>query len=284
MVFQSYALYPAHDGAREPGLRAEAAEACRKAEIDRAVRDAARHCSASSDCSTASRASSPAASASASRWAARIVRQPQVFLFDEPLSNLDAKLRRPDAARDRALHQQLGATMIYVTHDQVEAMTLGDRIVVLTRGSVQQIDTPLELYERPANMFVAGFIGSPAMNLIEGEIVSSPVPVFGRRRAGSPSLSVRAIGPRRSGAGPGHPGHPARGCPSRTRAGRARPIPWPGRAGGAAWRRGAGPRECGRRPADRSTPTPVPAAGSEIDLEFPADRTHLFAEGTGQRL
>ncbi len=100
-----------------------------------------------------------------------IVRNPQAFLFDEPLSNLDAKLRVQTRKEISKLHRQLGATMIYVTHDQVEAMTMGDRIVVLSAGYVQQIDTPLNLYEHPANKFVAGFIGSPAMNFIEGMLV-----------------------------------------------------------------------------------------------------------------
>jgi multiple sugar transport system ATP-binding protein len=97
-----------------------------------------------------------------------IVRNPQVFLFDEPLSNLDAKLRVQTRKEIARLHRQLGATMIYVTHDQVEAMTMGDRIVVMNAGHIQQIGPPLELYERPANRFVAGFIGSPAMNFIDG--------------------------------------------------------------------------------------------------------------------
>ncbi len=99
-----------------------------------------------------------------------MVRDPQVFLFDEPLSNLDAKLRVQMRAELAALHRRLGATMIYVTHDQVEAMTLGDRIVVLSDGVIQQIDTPLALYHHPANRFVAGFLGSPAMNFVEGRI------------------------------------------------------------------------------------------------------------------
>ncbi|MCB0719528.1 MAG: sn-glycerol-3-phosphate ABC transporter ATP-binding protein UgpC [Bacteroidetes bacterium] len=100
-----------------------------------------------------------------------IVRKPQVFLFDEPLSNLDAKLRVQMRTEISKLHRRLGATMIYVTHDQVEAMTMGDRIVVMKDGEIQQIDTPLELYNRPVNQFVAGFIGSPAMNFIPGRIV-----------------------------------------------------------------------------------------------------------------
>ena len=97
-----------------------------------------------------------------------IVRQPQVFLFDEPLSNLDAKLRVQMRTEIKALHQRLRTTSIYVTHDQVEAMTMADRIVVMHDGHVEQIGTPLELYDYPANTFVAGFIGSPAMNFFEG--------------------------------------------------------------------------------------------------------------------
>ena len=100
-----------------------------------------------------------------------IVRHPQVFLFDEPLSNLDAKLRVQMRTEISKLHSRLQTTMIYVTHDQVEAMTMGDRIVVMKDGLVQQIDTPLNLYDSPKNRFVAGFIGSPAMNLMEGKII-----------------------------------------------------------------------------------------------------------------
>jgi len=99
-----------------------------------------------------------------------IVRNPQVFLFDEPLSNLDAKLRVQMRTEIKALHQQLRTTSIYVTHDQIEAMTMADRIVVMHDGIVEQIGTPLELYDSPANLFVAGFIGSPAINLIRGTL------------------------------------------------------------------------------------------------------------------
>ncbi|MFC1542995.1 ABC transporter ATP-binding protein [Candidatus Neomarinimicrobiota bacterium] len=99
-----------------------------------------------------------------------LVRKPNVFLFDEPLSNLDAKLRVQMRVEINRLHNQLQATMIYVTHDQVEAMTMGSRIVVLNKGMIQQVDTPLELYNNPVNKFVAGFIGSPAMNFVEGTI------------------------------------------------------------------------------------------------------------------
>ncbi len=99
-----------------------------------------------------------------------IVRKPKVFLFDEPLSNLDAKLRVQMRTEISKLHKQLGATMIYVTHDQTEAMTMGDRIVIMKDGIINQVDTPLNLYNKPVNLFVAGFIGSPAMNFLNGKI------------------------------------------------------------------------------------------------------------------
>jgi multiple sugar transport system ATP-binding protein len=99
-----------------------------------------------------------------------IVREPNVFLMDEPLSNLDAKLRVSTRAQIKHLHHELKVTTIYVTHDQIEAMTLADRVVVMDKGVVQQVGTPTDIYDRPANVFVAGFIGNPAMNLVEGEI------------------------------------------------------------------------------------------------------------------
>ena len=99
-----------------------------------------------------------------------IVRDPQVFLFDEPLSNLDAKLRVQMRAEIKELHQRLTTTTVYVTHDQIEAMTMADKIVVMNAGNVEQIGAPLELYDRPDNLFVAGFIGSPAMNFLKGQI------------------------------------------------------------------------------------------------------------------
>ncbi len=102
-----------------------------------------------------------------------IVRDPQVFLFDEPLSNLDAKLRVAMRAEIKALHQRLKTTTVYVTHDQIEAMTMADRIVVMHDGIVEQVGTPLDLYDNPANVFVAGFIGSPAMNFLDGKVVAA---------------------------------------------------------------------------------------------------------------
>lgn len=104
-----------------------------------------------------------------------IVRQPQVFLMDEPLSNLDAKLRVQTRTQIASLQRRLGVTTVYVTHDQVEAMTMGDRVAVLKDGLLQQVDTPRNLYDRPQNVFVAGFIGSPAMNLVQLPIIDGGV-------------------------------------------------------------------------------------------------------------
>ena len=106
-----------------------------------------------------------------------IVRDPQVFLFDEPLSNLDAKLRVQMRTEIKELHQRLKTTTIYVTHDQVEAMTMADKIVVMQAGHIEQVGAPLELFDRPANLFVAGFIGSPAMNMLKGKVRLGEKPV-----------------------------------------------------------------------------------------------------------
>ena len=170
MVFQSYALYP-HMSVFENMAFALKLRKLPAAEIDKRVRQAAEILDITG---VLDRTPKQLSGGQRQRVAVgrAIVRQPQVFLFDEPLSNLDAKLRVQTRREISKLHRQLGATMIYVTHDQVEAMTMGDRIVVLDKGHVQQVDTPLNLYDHPANRFVAGFIGSPAMNFIEGRVVS----------------------------------------------------------------------------------------------------------------
>ncbi len=122
-----------------------------------------------------------------------IVRNPAVFLFDEPLSNLDAKLRVEMRRELKQLHERLQTTMIYVTHDQVEALTLGQRIVVMNDGAVQQIGRPMDVYDWPANRFVAGFIGTPAMNLIAGELVSQDNELFFRRGKWSVAITHRQL-------------------------------------------------------------------------------------------
>ena len=120
-----------------------------------------------------------------------IVRQPDVFLFDEPLSNLDAALRSQVRIEIADLHKRIGATMIYVTHDQTEAMTLADRIVVMHAGVVQQVGTPIELFRAPANVFVAGFIGTPKMNMLRGRAADGRVEIDG---AGALPIKTRTVG------------------------------------------------------------------------------------------
>ena len=169
MVFQSYALYP-HLTVYENMAFALRLAKRPQAEVDDAVQRAAAILGLGDFL-----ARKPAALSGGQRQRVAIgraiVRQPQVFLFDEPLSNLDASLRNRMRFEFAALHRQLGTTTVYVTHDQVEAMTLADRIVVMREGVVEQVGTPTDLYERPANRFVAGFIGSPQMNFLDGEVV-----------------------------------------------------------------------------------------------------------------
>jgi len=123
-----------------------------------------------------------------------IVRKPEVFLFDEPLSNLDASLRVQMRVEISRLHQELKTTMIYVTHDQVEAMTLGERIVVFNGGRIEQVGAPLELYNNPANLFVAGFLGSPKMNFIPGEVMAAGLHFVAVMAAGGAMIEVAAQG------------------------------------------------------------------------------------------
>ena len=169
MVFQNYALYP-HMTVYENMAFGLKLRKYPKKEIDERVKDAAEILGIMSLLQRKPKALSGGQRQRVAVGRA-IVRKPQVFLFDEPLSNLDAKLRVQMRTEISKLHSRLGTTMVYVTHDQIEAMTMGDRIVVMKDGKVQQIDTPLNLYNNPKNKFVAGFIGSPAMNFIEGRII-----------------------------------------------------------------------------------------------------------------
>ena len=168
MVFQNYALYP-HMTVYENmafGLKLKKVD---KKEIDIRVKDAARILDLEKYLDRKPKALSGGQRQRVAVGRA-IVRKPKVFLFDEPLSNLDAKLRVQMRTEISKLHKQLGATMIYVTHDQTEAMTMGDRIVIMKDGFINQVDTPLNLYNKPVNQFVAGFIGSPSMNFLSGTI------------------------------------------------------------------------------------------------------------------
>jgi multiple sugar transport system ATP-binding protein len=170
MVFQSYALYP-HMSVYQNMAFGLKMRRTPRAEIDKRVRDVAGILSIESLLDRRPRELSGGQRQRVALGRA-IVREPKVFLFDEPLSNLDAKLRVQMRAEIARLHRRLATTIIYVTHDQVEAMTLGNRIVLLDQGNVQQIDSPLTIYQRPANRFVASFIGSPAMNFIPGNVAS----------------------------------------------------------------------------------------------------------------
>ena len=176
MVFQNYALYP-HMTVYENMAFGLKLRKFSNAEIDRRVREAAAILEIEQYLDRKPKALS---GGQRQRVAVgrTIVRKPKVFLFDEPLSNLDAKLRVQMRTEISKLHRRLAATIVYVTHDQTEAMTMGDRIVLLKEGIAQQIDTPLELYRRPVNKFVAGFIGSPAMNFIPGRLRKSKRLVF----------------------------------------------------------------------------------------------------------
>ncbi|RNF51049.1 sn-glycerol-3-phosphate ABC transporter ATP-binding protein UgpC [Marinomonas hwangdonensis] len=170
MVFQSYAIFP-HMTVRENMAFGLTIAGVTKEEKDRRVNEAARVLQMEH---LLERRPSQLSGGQRQRVAIgrAIVRNPKVFLFDEPLSNLDASLRMDMRMEIAKLHKKLGATMIYVTHDQVEAMTLADKIVVLKEGEVQQIGSPMELFHYPANRFVAGFLGSPSMNFIDAEVLA----------------------------------------------------------------------------------------------------------------
>ncbi|HRC19073.1 MAG TPA: ATP-binding cassette domain-containing protein, partial [Phycicoccus elongatus] len=173
MVFQNYALYPHMSVADNMGFALKIA-GTDKAEIRKRVEEAAKILDLTQYLDRKPKALSGGQRQRVAMGRA-IVRSPQVFLMDEPLSNLDAKLRVQTRTQIASLQRRLGVTTVYVTHDQVEAMTMGDRIALLKDGLLQQCATPREMYDRPANLFVAGFIGSPAMNLLSVPVTESGV-------------------------------------------------------------------------------------------------------------
>ncbi len=172
MVFQSYALYP-HMSVADNLAFPLKMRGMAKARIDSKVKEAAQLLGLGQ---LLARKPKELSGGQRQRVAIgrALVREPALFLFDEPLSNLDAQLRQGMRVELSRLHGRLAATMVYVTHDQVEAMTLGQEVVVLAHGQVQQVGAPQEIYDRPANLFVAGFIGSPAINLLEGKVSNGP--------------------------------------------------------------------------------------------------------------
>ena len=200
MVFQSYALYPHMDvyenmafGARlmgltKPEVEARIAEAARMLRLEPLLRRKPRELSGGQRQRVA--------------IGRALVRKPEVFLLDEPLSNLDAALRSEVRLEIARLHRQIGGTMVYVTHDQVEAMTLADRIVVMNLGRIEQVGTPRELYETPANVFVAGFIGSPKMALVDVQKSDDGIAFSGGGRLPLPRLPNMGDGPLKIGVRP----------------------------------------------------------------------------------
>jgi multiple sugar transport system ATP-binding protein len=172
-VFQNYALYPHMSVGENMGFALKMA-GVDKTERERRVQEAARLLGLEDFLERKPKALSGGQRQRVAMGRA-IVREPQVFLMDEPLSNLDAKLRVSTRAQIAALQRRLGVTTVYVTHDQVEAMTMGDRVAVLKDGLLQQVDTPLNLYDKPDNSFVAGFIGSPSMNLLKVTVTEGGV-------------------------------------------------------------------------------------------------------------
>ncbi len=271
MVFQSYALYP-HMSVRKNlsfGLETMGAP---KAEIAQRVAEAAEILQIGE---LLDRKPGQLSGGQRQRVAIgrAIVREPKIFLFDEPLSNLDAELRMQMRVEINKLHRRLGTTMIFVTHDQVEAMTLADRIVVLKAGVVEQIGTPLELYNEPQNLFVAGFIGSPRMNFLSGAVTGAQ-----RRQDGrAPRLRARPVDDRhrhgaprrrqdhaRRQAGEHHRGSPRPGHACRRGADRRAPR-----------RRDLRLRQSGRRAGDHRG-DPGPGAGPRRRAHRPLlRRCHL---------
>ena len=205
MVFQSYALYPHMSVEANMGFALKLAKEQPKVRSARGSAARRRGWGSASCVERRPRALSGGQRQRVALGRA-IVRSPQAFLMDEPLSNLDAKLRVEMRAYIARLHQELGTTTLYVTHDQTEAMTMGDRVAVMRDGRLEQCDTPQRLYEHPVNVFVAGFIGSPAMNLLRGVVDEDGVLL------GLVAAAAADVAPRRR-----HRRHPPRGDGARRR-------------------------------------------------------------------
>jgi multiple sugar transport system ATP-binding protein len=282
MVFQNYALYPHMTVGENIGYGMKVRGETR-AQIDKAVRDAARVLDIEQYLDRRPKQLSGGQRQRVAIGRA-IVRSPDVFLFDEPLSNLDAKLRIEMRTEIKALHRRLAKTIVYVTHDQVEAMTMADRVVVMNKGRIEQAADPITLYEKPRNLFVAGFIGAPSMNFIEGEVVARDgALVFmeasgaaltlpkGREAAYAGSVGKPVV----LGVRPDHIRHqgaPA-GCTIRILVKDVEPL---------------GPHtlvigSVGRFPFTAQMPVGVAAEPDQpFDVALDLDRAHLFDQATGQ--
>ncbi|OHV60248.1 sn-glycerol-3-phosphate ABC transporter ATP-binding protein UgpC [Pseudofrankia sp. BMG5.36] len=281
MVFQNYALYPHMTVAENMGFALKIARVS-KDERDRRVEEAAKMLDLEPFLGRKPKALSGGQRQRVAMGRA-IVRQPQVFCMDEPLSNLDAKLRVATRTQIAALQRRLGITTVYVTHDQVEAMTMGDRVVVLKDGVLQQVDRPLALYDRPANAFVAGFIGSPAMNLFDAPVTATGIAIDGYEvpvardalgRLGSTELVTVGIRPESFRViGAGEHGVPVR-------------VDVVEELGADAYLHGelALSAERAVPVVARVDPRRAPAKGSRVSLAVDPERVHLFVPKTGERL
>ncbi len=279
MVFQSYALYP-RMSVRENmsfGLRVAGAP---QAEIDARVAEAAQMLRL-----TELLDRKPAALSGGQRQRVAIgralVRKAGVYLFDEPLSNLDAQLRAELRVEIKRLHVRFGSTMIYVTHDQIEALTLADRIAVMQGGVIQQLDTPQAIYRRPANRFVASFVGSPAMSFLNGRIEAGPSPAFviadrrivldgyGFKTAPASGSAVLGIRPEhvRVGGGPGA----LEATVEMVEPMGADTLVWSRLSDGSAF-------------SSRDSAETKVKAGDRLPVAFPADAVSLFDAASGDRL
>ncbi|WP_295629033.1 ABC transporter ATP-binding protein [uncultured Corynebacterium sp.] len=288
MVFQNYALYP-HMSVRE-----NMGFALKLAKVDKAERNARVEKAAAMLDLTPYLDRKPKDLSGGQRqrvaMGRAIVREPQVFLMDEPLSNLDAKLRVQTRTQVAALQRELGVTTVYVTHDQVEAMTMGDRVAVLDSGVLQQVAPPKELYARPANVFVAGFIGSPAMNLLPAR-VDDGVLMFGDQRMpapesadGTPIEGDVVVGVRPENTSLGDGGLPATvalveelGADSYVYANVDGQI---GNRGGGSDLDGGFAEPLIARVGDGT----APAVGTRVSLVADPDKLHVFDAATGARL
>ena len=274
MVFQNYALYPhmnVYDNMAY-GLRNRRMP---KEEIDRRVREAAQILGLDELLHRKPRQLSGGQRQRVAMGRA-IVREPAVFLFDEPLSNLDAKLRVQMRHELKELQRRLGTTSLYVTHDQVEAMTLGDRLVVMNAGRVEQVGRPLEVYDRPASQFVAGFIGSPAMNFVEMVVAEDQQAV----RLGEAALTLSGRLPRPAGERvlvglrPEHLRPAERGLPFK--------VEWVEALGADTVLHGR--LADGSRLAVRTAAGPAPAPDTTLQLVVEPDQVHIFDLQTRRRI
>jgi multiple sugar transport system ATP-binding protein len=286
MVFQNYALYPHMTVADNIGFPLKLA-GMKKDEINRRVQDAARILDLEQELER-----KPASLSGGQRqrvaMGRAIVRHPQAFLMDEPLSNLDPKLRAQTRSQIAFLQRRLGVTTVYVTHDQAEAMTMGDRVAVLQEGRLQQVDTPRNLYDRPANVFVAGFIGLPAMNLVDvqltdagatlaGHGISLPGPALaalGREGARTATLGFRAESVEMVGAGEGLPLEVAV----------VEEIGSGAFAYGTLGRADGSPGTDDKLMVIRVDPGTPPAKGETVHVRIRAGEEHVFSPDTGQRV